>query len=107
MPRSFVPLTFLEIFFPTFQSEYFGDSINIEIKPTPYMISHLVTVKYIRLATILLNNVGSTVDPSSYLLNFKHVITGVGVVLQVDMLNLFKTTLAYFDYDIKIPLLDY
>ena len=70
------------------------------------MMSGLVAVKYIRLPISLLNSVGSTVDPSSSLLNFKHVITGVGAVLQLDILNVFKTSLAYFDYDIKIPLLD-
>ena len=66
----------------------------------------LITVKYIRMPTSLLNRVGSIVDPSSSLLNFKHVITAVGVVLQLDMLNIFKTSLEYLDYDIKIPLSD-
>ena len=80
--------------------------MNLEIRLTPYMMSSLVTVKYIRPPTILLNNIESTVDPSSSLLNFKHVITGVGAVLQLDMLNLFKTSLAYFLCDIKIPLSD-
>ena len=70
------------------------------------MMYGLVPVKYISLPTSLLNKVISTVDPSSSLLNFKHVITGVGNVLQLEILNLFKTALAYFDYDIKIPLLD-
>ena len=70
------------------------------------MMFGLVTVKYIRLPTIFLNIIGSTVDPSSSLLNFKPVITGVGVVLQLDMLNLFKTSLAYLECDIKIPLSD-
>ena len=78
--------------------------MNIEIKLTPYMMSRLVVVKYIRLPTILLNNVGSTVDPSSSLINFKHVITSVGVVFQLSILNIFKTTLAYFDCGMNIPL---
>ena len=78
--------------------------MNLEIILTQYMMSGNVAVKYIRLPTSLLNSVGSTVDPSSSLLNFKPVITGVGVVLQFDILNLFKTTLAYFDCDINIPL---
>ena len=64
----------------------------------------LVFVKYIRLATNLLNIVGSTVDPSSSLLNIKLVIIGVGDVLQFDILNLLKTAVAYFDRDINIPL---
>ena len=59
------------------------------------MMSGLVVVKYIRLPTSLLNNVGSIVDPSSSLLNFKPVITSVGDVLQLDMLNIFKNSLAY------------
>ena len=73
MPRSFMPLTYLIILLPACQWEYFGDSMNLEIRLTPYMISSLITVKYIRFPTSLLNNVESTVDPSSYLLNFKLV----------------------------------
>ena len=80
--------------------------MNIEIRLNPYMMSSLVDVKYIRLPTYLLNSVGSTVDPSSSLLNFKPVITSVGVFFQLDMLNLFETSLAYLDCDIKIPLSD-
>ena len=66
----------------------------------------LVSIKYIRLPTSLSNSVGSTVDPSSSLLNFKPVITGVGDVLQLEMLNIFKNSLAYLDCDINIPISD-
>ena len=62
-----------------------------------------VDVKYIRLPTSLLNNVGCTVDPSLSLLNFKPVITGVGVLLQLEILNIFKTALLYFYCDINMP----
>ena len=81
--------------------------MNLEIRLTPYMMSRLVAVKYIRLPTSLLNNVGSIVDPSSSLLNFKPDITGVEASLQLYILNIFKTALAYFDCDIKISLSDY
>ena len=81
--------------------------MNLEIRLTPYIMSGFVAVKYIRLPTSLLNSIGSIVDPSSSLLNFKPVIIGVGVVLQLDMLNIFKTSLAYLYCDINIPLLDY
>ena len=64
--------------------------MNLEIKLTPYMMFGRVTVKYVRLSTSLLNNVGSTVDPSSSLLNFKPVNNRVGVVLQVDILIFLK-----------------
>ena len=90
IPRSFVPLTYLIIILTSYECEYFGDSMNLDIRITPYMMSGLVDVKYISPPIILLNSVGSTVDPSSSLLNFKHVITGVGAVLQLDMLNNFK-----------------
>ena len=80
--------------------------MNFEIILTPYMMYGLVVVKYIRLPTSLLNNIGSIVDPSS-LLSFKPVITGVGTTLQLDILNLFKTVLAYLECDTKIPLSDY
>ena len=106
IPRSFVPLTYLRIRLPAFQCESFGDSMNLEIRLTPYIMSGLVVVKYIRLPTNFLNSVGSTMDHSSSLLNFKPVITGVGAALQLDILNIFKTSLAYFVYDIKIPLSD-
>ena len=97
------PLTYLRIFLPACQCESFGDSMNLEIKLTPYIMSGLVAVKYIRLPTSLLDIVGSTMDPSSSFLNFKPVITGVGAILQLDMLNIFKTSLAYLECDIKIP----
>ena len=80
--------------------------MNLEIKLTPYMMSSLIALKYIRPQRNLLNSVGSTVDPSSSLLNFKHDITSVGVTLQLEILNIFKIALAYFDCDIKILLLD-
>ena len=99
-----MPLTYLIILLPTCQSESFGDSKNLEIKLTPYMMFGLVVVKYIRIPTSLLNSVGSTVDPSSSLLNFNHVISFVGDELQLEILNLFKTVLSYLDCDIKIPL---
>ena len=104
MQRYFVPLTYLRILLPACQCKSFGDSMNLEIRLTPYMMYGLVVVKYIRLPTILLNSVGSTVDPSSSLLNFKPVIIGVGDVLQLDILNIFKNSLAYLDCDINIPL---
>ena len=78
--------------------------MNLEIILTPYMMSRLVVVKYIRLPISLLNKVGSIVDPSSSFLNFKPIITSVGVVLQLSILNLFKIALAYFDCDINIHL---
>ena len=104
IPRSFVPLTYLIILLPACQCDSFGDSMNLEIRLTPYIMSGLIDVKYIRLPTSLLNIVGSIVDHSSSLLNFKPVITGVRDVLQLDMLNIFKTLLAYLDCDINIPL---
>ena len=57
--------------------------MNLEIILNPYMMYVLVDVKYVRLPTSLLNSIGSTVDPSSSLLNFKPVITGVGFDLQL------------------------
>ena len=107
MSRPFVPLTYLIILLLACECESLGDSMILEIRITPYMMSSLIAVKYIRLPTSLLNSVGSTVDPSSSLLNFKSVITGVWAVLQLDMLNIFKTSLSYLDCDINIPLLYY
>ena len=78
--------------------------MTLEIILTPYIMFGFVTVKYVWLPTSILNNVGSTVDPSLSLLNFKYVITHVGDVFQLNILNIFKTALAYFDYDMNIPL---
>ena len=78
--------------------------MNLEIGLTPYMMSSLVIVKYIRIPTRLLNNVGSIVYPLSSLLGFKHVITGVVAALKFDILNIFKIVFAYLDCDMKIPL---
>ena len=55
--------------------------MNLEMRVTSHMMSGLVAIKYIRLLTSLLNNLGSTVDPSSSLLNYKPVISGVGDAL--------------------------
>ena len=68
--------------------------MNLEIILTPYMMFGLVAIKYMRLPTSLLKIVGSIIDPSSSLHNFKLVITGVVVVLQLDILNLFIIALA-------------
>lgn len=62
----------------------------------------LVTFKYISLPSSLLNNIGSIVDPSSSLLNFKRVINGVGDTLQLDIFS-FLIALAYLECDKNIP----
>jgi hypothetical protein len=55
--------------------------------------------------TNLLNSVGSSLDPLSYFLNFNHVMTGVGVALELIMLNSFNISL-YLDCEINILALD-
>ena len=107
MPKSFVPFTNLGKKISAFQWDSFGVSMNFEIMLTPYIISGLVVVRYIRLPTILLNSVGSTLDPSSSLLNFNHVMTGVGDALEFFMLNLFIISCAYLDCEINISVLDW
>ena len=52
MPKYFVPFTYLTILFPAFQCDYFGVSMNLEIRLTPYIISSLVVVRYIRLLPV-------------------------------------------------------
>ena len=42
-PRSFVPLTYIIIILPPCQCESFGDSMNLDIRLTPYMMYGLVT----------------------------------------------------------------
>ena len=92
---------YLRIRFQTIQFVSFGVSMNMEIKLTPYIISGLVAVRYMRLPTNLLNRVGLTSDPSSSLLNFVLVATGVGTGFQLSILNLFGKSLAYLFWQIK------
>ena len=56
-----------------------------------------MVVRYIRLSTNLLNNVGSTLKPLSSLLSFVHVSRGVGVALEFIILNLFNKSKTYED----------
>jgi hypothetical protein len=100
MPKYFFPFTYLSILFPSFQCDSFGVFVNLEIKLTPYILSGLVVVRYIKLPSSLLNIVESTLDPSSYLLNFNAVMTGVGATLEFIMFNLFKISCAYLDCEI-------
>jgi hypothetical protein len=81
--------------------------MNLDIRLTPYIISDIFSIRYIILPTILLNNAGSTLDPLSSLLNFNLVMTGVGTSLEFIILNLFRISYAYFDYEINIPILDW
>jgi hypothetical protein len=103
IPKSLVPFTYLKIIVLAFQCDSFGVSMNLEMRLTPYIISGLVVVKYIRLPTNLLNIVGSTLDPSSSLFNFNHVMTGVGATLEFIILTLFNISCAYLDCEINIP----
>jgi hypothetical protein len=52
IPKSLVPFTYLIILFHAFQCDSFGVSMNLEIRPTPYIILGLVVVIYIRLPTV-------------------------------------------------------
>jgi hypothetical protein len=80
--------------------------MNLEISLTPYIISGLVVVTYIRLPTNILNSVGSTLDPLSFFLNFNPVMTGVGATFEFIILNLFNIPCAYLDYEINMQVLD-
>ena len=81
IPKSFVPFIYLIILLLAFQWDYFEVSMNIEIMLTPYIIPSLVVVIYISFPTIILNSMGSTLDPSSSFLSFNLVMTGVGDVV--------------------------
>ena len=104
IPNPLVPFTYLRILFLTCQWKSFGVSINLEIRLTTCIRSGQVVVKYIKLPTILLYSVGFTrlVQPS--LLNFKPISIGVGATLLFFILNLSKIYLAYFSWEMKIPL---
>jgi hypothetical protein len=80
--------------------------MNLEIRPTPYIISRLIVVRYIILPTSILNSVVSTFDTLSSFLNFNHVMTGVGAASEFIILNIFIISFAYLDCEINIPVLD-
>jgi hypothetical protein len=107
MQKSFVPFTYLKILLHAFQCDSFEFSMNLEIKLTPYIISSLVVVRYMRLPISILYRVGSTLDPLYFLLNFNHVMKGVGAPLEFIMLNLFKISCAYLHCEINIPTLEW
>ena len=79
--------------------------MSLEIRLTPYIISNLVVVRYIRLPTSLLNSVGYTFDPLSSLLDFNPIMIGVGIAFEFIILNHFNISCAYLDYEINIPVL--
>jgi hypothetical protein len=107
IPKYLVPFTYLRIIFLSFQWNYFGVSINLQIGLTPYIISSIVVVRYIRLPTSVLNCVGSTFDPLSSFLNFNHVMIGVGATLEFIMVNIFKIACAYLNCEINMLVLDW
>jgi hypothetical protein len=106
MPKYFVPFTYLNILYPSFQCDSFGISMNLEISLTPYIILGLVVVRYIRWLTSLLNSVRSTLHRLYFLLNFNNVMTGVSASFEFTILNLFNISCAYLDCEITIPVLD-
>ena len=70
--------------------------MNLETKLVAYIISGLVVVRYNKLPTKILYRVGSTVGPSSFLLNFVPRGIGVSVGLHSSMQNLLMISIAYF-----------
>ena len=80
IPYLSVPFTYLRILFAACQCASFSLSINLEIKLTACIISGLVAVKYIRLPTMFLYNVGSTFLLQFSLLNFNPMTIGVTTV---------------------------
>ena len=80
--------------------------MNLEIRLTPYIIWGLVIFRYIILPTRLVNSVGSTLDPLSFLLNFNHFMIGVGDAFEFIILNLFNISRTYLEFEINILVLD-
>lgn len=95
IPYLNVPSIYLKIILSTFQWESLGDSINMEIKFTSYIMSSWVDERYIRLSTSFFYNVGSIVDRFTSFLNFVPCVIGVFVGLHFFILNLFKISDAY------------
>ena len=69
--------------------------MNLEIKLTTYIISRLVAVRCMKLPTRFLYSVEYALGLSSSMVKFVHVSTGVGVSLQLTIMNLLSTSLAY------------
>lgn len=81
------------------QCEPFGDSINLEIKLTPYLKSGLLAIRYVKCQAsnksfiYLWANIGT---PTS-LFSLVFVAIGVGTILQSNILNIFNTYFPYFN----------
>jgi hypothetical protein len=68
----------------------------LETRLVAYIILGLVVVRYNKLPTKLLYRVGSTMGPSSFLLNFVPRGIGVSAGLHSSMQNLLMMSAAYF-----------
>ena len=73
-----------------------GESINLEIGFTAYIMYGHVDERYIRLPTSLLYNVGLTADPLTSLLNFVPCATGVSTGFHFSIFNIFKILATFF-----------
>jgi hypothetical protein len=70
--------------------------MNLETRLATYIMSGLVVVRYNKLPTKILYRVESTVEPSSFLLNFVPSGMGVSVGLHPSMRNILRMSTAYF-----------
>jgi hypothetical protein len=70
--------------------------MNLETRLAAYIMSGLVVVRYNKLPTKLLYKVESTVEPSSFLLNFVPSGMGVSARLHPSMGNILMMSAAYF-----------
>ena len=68
-----------------------------------YIISSHVVVRYMRLPTKLLYNVGSTWGLGSSLVNFSPRAIEIGIVVHDIILNHFNKSIAYLDLEMDIP----
>jgi len=92
---------YLKILLPTHEYFSLDVSINLEIRLATNIMYGLVAMRYVRLLTNLLKNVGYTFEPLSYLSSFALVVTGVGVALQFMVPNIFNVSNASFVQHLK------
>ena len=102
-PISIVPVRYLKMRLTALKWDSLGQDWNLAHRHTENMISGLEAVKYKRLPIIPLYSFSHTFFPFSSLSNFKVVLMGVGLVLQFSNLNLFKSSLVYLDWFMKVP----
>ena len=102
-PMSIIPYKYLRNFFMSLKWDSLGQDWNLAHKHTLYIISGLLTVKYSKKPIMPLYIVESMNLLFSFLSSLMDELIGVFIVLTSSMLNLWRRSLIYFSWLMKVP----